>query len=169
MARGRPVWVPPRRPAAEEIEPVAEHCRHPSGALFDDTRPLVVANELDPHVARVARRNMANAGVERYIRFSQGDFRDLAPDRVRAIVAEGGFDPEQGLILSNPPYGERLSPGRMAEFYRDLGVWCSGFPGWRAAFLVANPGFEVAFGSRPRIKKPLNNGPLRGYFYLYDL
>ena len=169
MARGRPVWVDPRRPAAEDIEPVAGHCQQPSGSLFADTRPLVLANELDPQIARVARRNMANAGVERYIHFGQGDFRDLVPDRVRAIAAEAGFDPGQGLILSNPPYGERLSPGLLVEFYRDLGAWCAGFPGWRAAFLVANPDFEAAFGSRPRIKKPLNNGPLRGYFYLYDL
>lgn len=169
MARGRPLWVAPRRPAAEDLEPIAGHCGQPAGALFADTRPLVLANELDPQVARVARRNIANAGVERYIQFSQGDFRDLEPEHLRGLAAESGFAPKEGLILSNPPYGERLSPGRMAELYRDLGAWCAGFPGWRAAFLVANPGFEAAFGSRPRIKKPLNNGPLRGYFYLYDL
>jgi hypothetical protein len=33
---------------------------------------------------------------------------------------------------------------------------------------VANPDFEAAFGGRPRIKKPLSNGPLRGHFYLYE-
>jgi 23S rRNA G2445 N2-methylase RlmL len=169
MARGRPLWVDPRRPAAAEIEPVAGHLRQPAKALFPATRPLVLANELDPRMARVARRNLANAGVERYVRFTQGDFRDQTPERVRALAAEAGFDPGRGLILSNPPYGERLSPGRIAEVYRDLGRWCAGFPGWRAAFLVANPEFEAAFGARPRIKKPLNNGPLRGNFYLYDL
>jgi hypothetical protein len=35
--------------------------------------------------------------------------------------------------------------------------------------LVANADFQTAFGGRPRIKKPLKNGPLLGYFYLYDL
>jgi hypothetical protein len=35
--------------------------------------------------------------------------------------------------------------------------------------LVANREFEAAFGMRPRIKKPLSNGPLRGYFFLYDI
>ena len=71
--------------------------------------------------------------------------------------------------MSNPPYGERLGGEDLEKLYRDLGHWCVQFAGWRAAFLVANPAFEGAFGGRPRIRKPLRNGPLRGYFYLYDL
>jgi 23S rRNA G2445 N2-methylase RlmL len=72
------------------------------------------------------------------------------------------------VILCNPPYGERLAPADLHEIYRDLGRFWRRFPGWRAAFLVANPQFETAFGRRARVKKPLNNGPLRGYFYLFD-
>jgi hypothetical protein len=39
--------------------------------------------------------------------------------------------------------------------------------GWRAAFIVANPDFEPAFGLEPVLRKPVSNGGLRGYFVVY--
>jgi 23S rRNA G2445 N2-methylase RlmL len=75
----------------------------------------------------------------------------------------------RGLILCNPPYGHRLREPELETLYRDLGRWCRRFQGWRAAFLVANPEFERAFGVRARVTKPLSNGALRARFYMYDL
>jgi len=169
MAQGQPVWVAPREPAARTLEPFAEALGRPGKPLFPDTQPLIFANELAPRTHASARRNAANAGVEQSIESWCGDFRRLDPQRVRETAARRGFDPNRGVIVSNPPYGERLDPGELGEFYRELGRWCRQFGGWRAAFLVANEEFPSAFGGRPRIKKPLKNGPLLGYFYLYDL
>ncbi len=168
MAQGRPVWVPPRAPAATRLPPLDEALRAPAEALFGDTRPLVFANELDPATHARSRQNVARAGVADLVRTSRGDFRDLQPRVVLDAARARGFDPERGLILCNPPYGERLEPRELLRLYRDLGAWCRQFRGWRAGILVANPEFVTAFGGRPRIEKPLNNGPLRGYFYLYD-
>jgi len=169
MAQGRPVWVAPREPAARRLAPFAEVLARPAGALFPDTRPLVFANELDPRTHAISRRNMAKAGVEEFVESRCGDFRQLDPEQIRESARRRGFDPDRGVIVSNPPYGERLDPGELGELYRELGRWCRQFRGWRAAFLVANAEFQSAFGGRPRVKKPLKNGPLLGYFYLYDL
>ncbi len=169
LAQARPVWVPPRVPAAAHMPMFADLFAEPSTPLFEDTRPVIFANELDQRTHSGARANMARAGVAGLIETSCGDFRHVQPDAVRRIATARGYGTETGLIVCNPPYGERLAPSALLGLYRDLGIWCRKFPGWRAGFIVANPEFEVAFGGLPRIKKPLSNANLRGYFYLYDL
>ena len=169
MAQGKPLWVPPRKPAAARHFQFARSLGDEALPLFGDTRPLVIANEVKRKVHEGCRENVARAGVASFVETWRGDFRKIDAGRVRKRAAEKGFDPEKGVILSNPPYGERLPKRETLELYRDLGRWCSSFRGWRAAFLVANSEFEEAFGSRARVRKPLRNGPLRGYFYLYDL
>ncbi len=168
MGQARPVWVPPRAPAAARLPGFAEILADLDGPLFADTRPLVFANEIDPRTSAQSRPNFARAGVADLAELTCGDFRDLDPARIFATVRARGFPTDRGLILSNPPYGERISAPDLYALYRDLHVFWRRFPGWRAAFLVANPQFETAFGRRARVKKPLNNGPLRGYFYLFD-
>lgn len=169
MAQGRPVWVAPRAPAGRTLPPLADALGRPAGHLFADARPLIVANELDRRTFALSQRNVARAGVDGVVETRCGDFRLLDPQRLLENAKSRGFDAGRGVIVTNPPYGERLDPGDLGDFYREFGRWCRDFPGWRAAFLVANPTFQTAFGGRPRIKKPLKNGPLLGYFYLYDL
>jgi 23S rRNA G2445 N2-methylase RlmL len=169
MARGVPVWTPPREPAARLFQPFAEMLSRPAAPLFADTRPLVIANEMNRRTHSQSRGNIARAGVGTSVESWCGDFRTLDRQRLRAGAERRSLDPDRGVILANPPYGERIDPGEVVQLYRDLGGWCRQFHGWRAAFLVANADFESAFGGRPRIRKPLRNGPLRGYFYLYDL
>jgi 23S rRNA G2445 N2-methylase RlmL len=75
-------------------------------------------------------------------------------------------------LLTNPPYGERLGDAHLDELYAGLAQTCLRFTGWRAGFLVGNPLLESAFaraGLRPRIKKPLANGNLRAYFFLFEM
>jgi 23S rRNA G2445 N2-methylase RlmL len=98
---------------------------------------------------------------------------DLFADSQPVVVASdidirAGKDKEPGLLLSNPPYGERLAGGEVA-LYDEMGAWCEQFPGFRAGFLVAHAEFEEAFGARARVRKPISNGSLRAYFHLYDL
>ncbi|HUH05207.1 MAG TPA: hypothetical protein VML75_24580, partial [Kofleriaceae bacterium] len=83
-------------------------------------------------------------------------------------VVPGPTAPRTGLILCNPPYGERLRAWELEELYQRLGRACRRFQGWRAAFIVASEVFVPAFGGKPRVVKPLANGPLRGHFLLYE-
>jgi 23S rRNA G2445 N2-methylase RlmL len=163
MAKALPVWVAPRTPLLvrmptfRDVEPAGDV------GLFADAEPLVIANDILKESSTATQLAAEVAGVGDCLRLTTSDFRDLSPRDLRSA------DRETGLILSNPPYGERLDVDDLGELYADLARFCAGFPGYRAAFLVANPDFETAFGRRARIKKPLSNGPLRGYFYLYDL
>lgn len=168
MGRGEPLWRPGRAPAALRLPAFAGKGvrREP---LFGDTRPLVIANELDTPTVALARAHVENAGVSGLVHALHGDFRDLTTARVERIVAAGGRAGQTGIILSNPPYGTRLQRDDPVPLYRELGDWCRQFRGWRAAFLVAHPGFESAFGGRPRVVKPLRNGNLAAVFTLYDL
>ena len=90
-------------------------------------------------------------------------------DELVSFVRARGASPDGGLILCNPPYGERVGAGETDALYADLRRWLREFRGWRAAFLVANPAFEEIMGQRPRVKKPLSASSLKGYFYLYEL
>jgi 23S rRNA G2445 N2-methylase RlmL len=169
MANASTCWIPPREPACHTLAPFRERFTDPAAPLFADTRPFVIANELVPGIHHACMRHVARTPAKPFVEIRKGDFRKLDPDELRARCRLRGFDGERGLILSNPPYGERIGDRDLLRLYRDLGSWCRRFHGWRAAFLVANPDFERQFGGQPRIKKPLSNGPLRGYFLMYDL
>lgn len=140
-----------------------------TGPLFADTRPMIIGNEIDRRTCAAARKNAEDAGVADSVVWLQGDFRALTLARVESLVAERTRAAGPGLILSNPPYGHRLDDAELVRLYRDLGDWCSQFRGWRAGFLVANEHWKSAFGRRPRLQKPFRNGPIHGYFYLYEL
>jgi 23S rRNA G2445 N2-methylase RlmL len=176
MARAAPLWPADRAPALDRI-PAFQGVGFPrlGEPLFGDTRPVVIGNDMDRRALQAARGNASAAGLagdsrspDDAVIWRQGDFRTLSPDGVRSLAANQTRAPE-GLIVSNPPYGHRLTDPQLLALYRDLGDWCGQFRGWRAGFLVANPDWPRAFGRRPRIQKPLKNGPIRGYFYLYDL
>jgi putative N6-adenine-specific DNA methylase len=166
MAKALPVFVPPRRPLVVDMPAFRDLAPAGGAGLFADANPIIVASDVNPGLAPVIREGAEAAGVGASIRVATTDFRDLSAREVRTL--SGADMLERGLIISNPPYGERMRPDELRELYADLGRFCASFPGFRAAFIVANPDFEAAFGGRPRIKKPLSNGPLRGHFYLYE-
>jgi len=104
--------------------------------------------------------------------WQRADVATLRPQTIADIARERGKASSTGLLLSNPPYGERLDDHDLRELYTALAHTCRRFAGWRAGFIVSNPLLEETFFSivgRPRIKKPLANANLRAYFFLYDL
>jgi len=170
MGRGEPLWATAadRAPAALRLpEFAAEVAR--DQPLYADTRPLILANEIDTRTVALARTNIEAAGAAPWVHALHGDFRDLRAARIERMIAAGGRTGQTGVILTNPPYGARLDRSDPMPLYRDLGAWCRQFAGWRAAFLVAHREFPAAFGSRPRVVKPLRNGNQPAVFYLYDL
>ncbi|WP_428264884.1 hypothetical protein [Haliangium sp.] len=184
LARAAPL-APERVPACARLPAFAALRDQATGDpdLFPATESLVIGNDIDARALSAARANARAAGVT--CAWLRGDFRTVTPAAIEPELTrwrervESGADPARsgrggradppGLILSNPPYGHRLDDREVLPLYRDLGHWCDQFPGWRAAFLVGHPGFEAAFGRRPRVRKPLNNGSLRAFFLLYEL
>ena len=163
LAKGAPIWTAGRRPALERIP--GFEAPEPLKPLFADTEPAVLAADVDPAACKRARAAAARAGARVDIR--QRDFRELLPSEAKEALGERA---RRGVILCNPPYGERLGQGEdLAALYRDLGAFCRQFRGWRAGFIVASDEFQPAFGGRPRIEKPIRAGGLSARFLLYDL
>lgn len=112
--------------------------------------PLLGFDKSD-EALEAARRNVRAAGLEGVVRLAEGDATQPLP------LPERG-----GLLLTNPPYGDRLGSGGqkgMKSFYFKLGesLWQ---PGWRLYVLAGNPAFESAFHHRPTSRRALWNGPI---------
>jgi len=141
--------------------------------LYGDAAPLVVGCDVELDVLAAARDNARAAKIGDAVTWQRCDVADLHPDMISQIAVERGRPaPETGLLLANPPYGERLDDQDLEVLYRVIAETCRRFRGWRAGFLVGNPLLEREFMrylGRPRIKKPLANANLRAYFYLYEL
>jgi 23S rRNA G2445 N2-methylase RlmL len=141
--------------------------------LYPDAAPLVIGCDIDLDVLAAARDNARAARCAEAITWQRADVATLTPTMIGDIARERGREPPTtGLLLSNPPYGERLDEHDLEVIYRAIADTCARFRGWRAGFLVGNPLLEQVFMrtlGRPRIKKPLANANLRAYFYLYEL
>jgi 23S rRNA (guanine2445-N2)-methyltransferase / 23S rRNA (guanine2069-N7)-methyltransferase len=76
-----------------------------------------------------------------------------------------------GLLVTNPPYGDRLKAGGqkgMKTFYFQIGENFRRLKGWRTAILSGNEAFESAFHMRPSGKRNLWNGPIACELLTYD-
>ena len=144
----------------------------PAEPLYETT-PLVVGCDVELDVLAAARDNARAAKIGDAVTWQRCDVADLQPEMIAQIAVERGRPaPETGLLLANPPYGERLDDQDLEVLYRVIAETCRRFRGWRAGFLVGTPLLEREFMrylGRPRIKKPLANANLRAYFYLYEL
>jgi putative N6-adenine-specific DNA methylase len=75
-----------------------------------------------------------------------------------------------GVLISNPPYGERLQKDNIVEFYKEIGdLLKSEFTGFEAWIMSSN--FEALkfIGLRPSRKIPLRNGALDCKLQKYEL
>ena len=107
------------------------------------------ASDLDPRAVEAAQACAAAAGVAGSIAIEQRHFEDVRP----AAAA--------GLVLTNPPYGERLPLPRASALFRRLGDWLvARCGGWRAAILAADTPAATHLGLRPVYRIPLMNGPI---------
>lgn len=100
-----------------------------------------------------AAANVKAARLEREVALAEAD-------ATRPLPLEGL---EHGLLVTNPPYGDRLATGGqkgMKTFYFHLGERLGALEGFRLAILSGNPAFEAAFHHRPLRRRPLWNGPI---------
>lgn len=178
MALGRPIWTSGRGPLLARHPILTDDFQTYGAPLFGDAKPIIFSREVDPEVASLTERALETAGVRRFVEHECLDFRDDLPEPILTSQKERGA--EGGLILTNPPYGVRLeySESELLDLYRALADYARGLPGFRTALLVGEPEendgsprirlVEKAFGGKPRVHKPLMNGPLRASFLLYD-
>jgi putative N6-adenine-specific DNA methylase len=121
----------------------------------------ILASDQDARAVAATRRNVTAAGVAERVHVER-----CAAEQVHVPA---GLPP--GVILVNPPYGERLGDeGRLAPLYRALGdAWKQRFDGWTAWILTGNPRLAGAVGLRPSRRIPLFNGPIECRLLRYAL
>lgn len=117
--------------------------------------------DISDEVLKMARANARLAGVEEHIHFQKRDVRDFSSPK------------PYGFVISNPPYGERLSTKEeMQELYREIGRVMSENETW-SFFLLS--GYEDAQkmissgGTRKKATKnrKIYNGMMKTYLYQY--
>lgn len=114
--------------------------------------PVIVGFDQNRQTVNTALAHVANAGLQNKIHIERRDIEDAAP-------AESW---KPGLLICNPPYGERLGDEQeTAELYKKFGeVLKKHFVGWNAAMIISNP--ELGFRLGLRSQKPITlfNGAL---------
>ena len=117
-----------------------------------DTLPIIVGFDQNKQTVKTALAHIANAGLQNKIHVERRDIEDAEP-------AESW---KTGLLICNPPYGERLGDEQeTAELYKKFGESLKAhFLGWKAAMIISNP--ELGFRLGIRSQKPITlfNGAL---------
>lgn len=118
----------------------------------------IESGDISETAVQSARQNIRSAGLSDVISLKRRDFRDC----------KGNF--AQGLIIMNPPYGERIKQNDSEEFYNMIGsVLKHNFPGYSAYIITSDKELIKRIGLRPKEKKILFNGPLECSLVRYDI
>lgn len=110
--------------------------------------------DIDDKQLKLARKHAELAGVDKYIHFQRADMRDYS----------SRFS--HGVIISNPPYGERLSDRKEVEkLYRDYSKKVALLDDWCAYTLTPVDDFERLFGKKADKKRKIYNGKIECCYY----
>lgn len=121
-------------------------------------RPHIVAADISERAISVAKFHAERAGVAEFIDFRRADMREFTS-------SERG-----GILLSNPPYGERLGKGEdLFKLYRDFSRVQRSLPDWSCYFLSGYGRAEQAFGRKAAHKKRLYSANLECWFYSFPV
>lgn len=117
---------------------------------------LLMGSDIDPQVIKIARHHAKKAGVDDCIHFQTASFEDFQSSRKYVC------------IITNPPYGERLSDRKEVEkLYRLMGRKLLPQDTWSFYILTSHPDFERLFGKRASKRRKLYNGGIECQFYQY--
>jgi len=146
---GLPFAIEGTRSVSDEIEAAKARVRR-------DADFRILATDADPRALESARANAAHAGVAAGILFKQAKAEEAKPDF------------EEGHLICNPPYGERMGSVEEAEaLYRRLGETAARFTGWGLGFVTNRADFGDFFGRYAPSAKLIVNGAEEQWFHWY--
>ena len=112
--------------------------------------------DIDPTAVALTQRNAAFAGVSGCIKAAVRDIADFSP--------EGG----QGVVITNPPYGERLLDVQAArKLYVTMRERFVAGKGWSYNIITPDEDFEQIFGKKADKRRKLYNGMIKCQYYMY--
>ena len=117
----------------------------------------ILASDTDSKSLSIARENAKKARVGELIRFSQGDARE--------ITLPAG----PGLVVTNPPYGQRMLERRQAaELMRAFGRHMRTVPDYRVFIISPEEELERQYGGKSRLRRKLYNGMIQCRLYAFE-
>jgi putative N6-adenine-specific DNA methylase len=124
-----------------------------------ESTPSLHGSDTEPKALNAARRNLAEAGVERWVKLERVD------------VLERAAPAPSGVMVMNPPYGERMgSPEELARLYPRLGdALKKRFAGWRCYIFTADLRLPKLIRLEPSRRIPLWNGALECRLYEFPI
>ncbi|MBP2241322.1 putative N6-adenine-specific DNA methylase [Cytobacillus eiseniae] len=141
-------WVP---------EKVWEEARMETEDLANYDQPLdITGTDIDHRMVKIAEENAFEAGLGDLIQFKQMQVRDFTTMK------------ENGVIVGNPPYGERLGDKEAVQkMYAEMGAAFAPLDTWSIYILTSNEQFEQYYGKPATKKRKLFNGFIRTDYYQY--
>lgn len=112
--------------------------------------------DIDGRMIEIAKKNAEEAGLGDVIKLKQMRLQDLKTDRIN------------GVIISNPPYGERLLDDKAVDIlYNEMGQTFAPLKTWSKFILTSDEQFERKYGTQADKKRKLYNGTLRVDLYQF--
>ena len=116
----------------------------------------ILGSDSDPQCVSLAMANARKAGVGKLITFKDGDATKMS------------LPTDSGIIVCNPPYGERMMEQETAKrLYKALGRHLKFADGWKKYVITSEPEFEHYFGKRCDKKRKFYNGKIQCNYYMY--
>lgn len=118
----------------------------------------IYGSDISSKAIAIASKNVKNAGLNKYIDLEVKPFQQYTEV------------PEKGMMVTNPPYGERLNPRDLMNLYTMVGERLKHvFTGYTAWILTSNKeGFDN-IGLKPSLKIKLINGSIECEFRKYEI
>ena len=112
--------------------------------------------DLDDEMVKISRENARLAGVEKLIHFQRRDVADLSHPK------------KYGFIITNPPYGERISDKEeLPALYRTIGERYASLDSWSMYLITSFDKAELAIGRKADKNRKIYNGMMKTYFYQF--
>ena len=136
---------------------VWDEARNEAEDLADYDQYLDISGcDIDHRMVEISKANSFEAGLGDLIDFKQMQVRDISTRK------------EYGVIVGNPPYGERLGEKKAVEqMYKEMGEAFKKLDTWSIYMITSNPDFEQFYGKPATKKRKLFNGFIRTDFYQY--
>ena len=116
----------------------------------------ILGSDSDPKCVSLAMANARKAGVSKLITFKDGDATKMS------------LPSDSGIIVCNPPYGERMMEQESAKrLYKALGRHLKFADQWKKYVITSEPEFEHYFGKRADKKRKFYNGKIKCDYYMY--
>jgi len=116
----------------------------------------ILGSDNDPACVSLSFANARKAGVADCVTFKDGDATKMS------------LPAESGIIICNPPYGERMMEQHSAQrLYSALGRHLKFANQWKKYVITSEPEFEHWFGRRADKKRKFYNGKIKCDYYMF--